>query len=237
MSKLAEVAERLAETRRWLDQEADRLAARLDQLERRAPKAIQNAHRLIDEQLRGLDETERMVQQWLSATAEPGAGKATPQPNRPAASPVGATSPTPVETRKESLARDPARTVVDEQHLYVENLERALKTMANELPEPHVDAAGRLATHGERARRSIRVGFWTSRAGSIGERNAGWRARCRPSPTCRVHGSRRSAARRQPRRNRNRRTPRIHRSSHASWAWSASRNHFQTFSTSTRALT
>src|SRR5262245_38926306 len=111
MSKLAEVAERLAETRRWLDQEATRLAARLDQLERRAPQAIQAAHRLIDEQLRGLDETERMVQQWLSATAEPGAGKSTPQPNRPAATPVAATSPTPVETRKESLAaaRDPAR--------------------------------------------------------------------------------------------------------------------------------
>jgi hypothetical protein len=153
MSKLAEVAERLAETRRWLDQEASRLAARLDQLERRAPQAIQNAHRLIDEQLRGLDETERMVQQWLSATADPGAGKATPQPNHPAASPAGARSPTPVETRKESLAgaRDPARTVVDEQHLYVENLERALKTMANELPEPQVDAASRLATHGDSA--------------------------------------------------------------------------------------
>ncbi|MBX9775918.1 MAG: hypothetical protein K2Y71_16180 [Xanthobacteraceae bacterium] len=153
MSKLAEVAERLAETRRWLDQEANRLAARLDQLERRAPKAIQTAHRLIDEQLRGLDETERMVQQWLSATADAGAGKATPQPSHPAASPVGAAPPTPVETRKESLAaaRDPARTVLDEQHEYVEKLERALKTMANELPEPPVEAASRSAGPGESA--------------------------------------------------------------------------------------
>jgi hypothetical protein len=146
MSKLAEVAERLAETRRWLDQEASRLAARLDQLERRAPKMIQAAHQLIDEQLRGLEETERMVQQWLSATAEPGAGKATPQQHHSAASPVAATPPKPPETRKEILAAalDPARTVVHEQHQYVENLERALQRMASEAPEPQVEAAARL---------------------------------------------------------------------------------------------
>jgi hypothetical protein len=153
MSKLAEVAERLAETRRWLDQEASRLAARLDQLEKRAPIVIQTAHRLVDEQLRGLEETERMVQQWLSATAEPGAGKATPQPHHSAASPVAATSAKPLETRRENLAAalDPARTVVDEQHQYVEKLERALQRMANEPPEPQVDAAARLKEPGDSA--------------------------------------------------------------------------------------
>lgn len=152
MSKLAEVAERLAETRRWLDQEASRLAARLDQLEKRAPIAIQTAHRLVDEQLRGLEETERMVQQWLNATADPSAAKGTPQPH-PSASPVAATSPKPLETLKErpTATLDPARTVVDEQHQYVEKLERALQRMANELPEPHVDAAGRLKESGKSA--------------------------------------------------------------------------------------
>ena len=167
MSKLAEVAERLAETRRWLDQEADRLAARLDQLERRAPKAIQTAHRLIDEQLRGLDETERMVQQWLSATAEPGAGKATPQPNRPPRVPSERRRQSPWKRGRKASARDAARTVVDEQHQYVEKLERALQTMANELPEPHVDAASRLASPAKVRRRSTRVGFWTSSARSM----------------------------------------------------------------------
>ena len=138
MSKLAAVAERLAETRRWLDQEADRLAARLDQLERRAPTTIQNMHRLVDEQLRGLDETERMVQQWLSATSElSSGGKHTPE--HVGASPVAPTSPRPPESLAATLG--PARSVLDEQHQYVGQLERALQTMANELPEPSADAA------------------------------------------------------------------------------------------------
>jgi hypothetical protein len=145
MSKLAEVAERLAETRRWLDQEASRLAARLDQLEKRAPIAIQTAHRLLDEQLRGLDETERMVQQWMSATADlANAAKAKPQPAQAAAaSPVVATPPKPLEKPKESppVPFDPAEPLFEEQHEYVEKLERALQTMANDPPEPHVDAA------------------------------------------------------------------------------------------------
>src|SRR5262245_17775949 len=147
MSKLAEVAERLAETRRWLDQEASRLAARLDQLERRAPIAIQTAHRLVDEQLKGLEETERMVQQWMSDIADlANAGKSAPRPHHAVASAVVATSPKPRETLKErpTAAVDPTRTLLDQQHEYVEKLERALQTMANEPPEPHVDAASRL---------------------------------------------------------------------------------------------
>lgn len=153
MSKLAEVAERLAETRRWLDQEAGRLAARLDQLEKRAPKAIQTAHRLIDDQLRGLEETERMVQQWLNATAELSTAKGTPQPQHAAAGPAVATSPKPLETPKEhpSATLDAARTGVDEQQQYVEKLERALQRMADELPEPHVDAGTRLDDSAESA--------------------------------------------------------------------------------------
>jgi hypothetical protein len=152
MSKLAEVAERLAETRRWLDQEASRLATRLDQLERRAPKVIHTAHQLIDEQLRGLEETERMVQQWLSATAEPAAGKGTPQPHHAAASPT-ATSSRPLETVKEraTAVLEPAKAVLDEQYQYVEKLERALQTMANDGPEPHVDAGNGLKEPGANA--------------------------------------------------------------------------------------
>ena len=85
MSNLAAVAERLAQTRRWLDQEADRLATRLDQLERRAPAAIQHAHRLLDEQQKDLEATEQMILQMVSASvsleAAVGSNKArAPQP-------------------------------------------------------------------------------------------------------------------------------------------------------------
>lgn len=150
MSKLAEVAERLAETRRWLDQEASRIAARLDQLEKRAPKVIQTAHQLIDEQLRGLEETERMVQQWLSATAEPGEGKGT-SPSAGAGPAAASSSKQPPSKEMPATIADLDRTVLDQQHQYVEKLERALQTMANELPEPLVDAAGKLKEAAENA--------------------------------------------------------------------------------------
>jgi hypothetical protein len=86
-----------------------------------------------------------MVQQWLSATADLGATKATPQPHHTAASSVTATPPKPLETPKERPAAiaEPTRAVVDEQHQYVEKLERALQRMADELPAPQVDAASR----------------------------------------------------------------------------------------------
>lgn len=153
MSKLAEVAERLAETRRWLDQEASKLAARLDQLEKRAPIAIQTAHRLLDEQLKGLEETERMVQQWMSATADLAeASKSKPQPAPAVATPV-APLPKPPEMSKESLMEpfDPAEPLFEEQHQYVDKLERALQKIANEPPDPNADSATRLKAPAETA--------------------------------------------------------------------------------------
>ena len=134
MSKLAAVAERLAQTRRWLDQEADRIAARLDQLEKRAPAAIQNAHRILDEQQRDLDATEQMVQQWLSATADLSAA------SKPRAAPHAGTSPL---TRTQPRQADdqapgqpePAHHFLDEQQKDVGRLERALQTLATEVPE------------------------------------------------------------------------------------------------------
>jgi hypothetical protein len=135
MSKLAAVAERLAQTRRWLDQEADRIAARLDQLEKRAPAAIQNAHRILDEQQRDLDATEQMVQQWLSATADLSAA------SKPRAAQHAGTSPlTRAQPRQTGdLAPgqpEPAHHFLDEQQKDVGRLERALQTLATEVPEP-----------------------------------------------------------------------------------------------------
>ena len=146
MSKLAAVAERLAETRRWLDQEADRLAARLDQLEERAPAALQTAHRLLDEQQRGLEETERMVQQWLSATADlANAAKGTPQ--HAVASPA---VPKPPKSQESiAAAPDAVNVMLDEQQQYVGKLERALQTLASAPPEPPAEAASQLKQSGE----------------------------------------------------------------------------------------
>ena len=146
MSKLAAVAERLAETRRWLDQEADRLAARLDQLERRAPAAIQTAHRLLDEQQRGLEETERMVQQWLSATADlANAAKGAPRTLLQARQYRSRQNP------QESIAAAPdaVNVMLDEQQKYVGKLERALQTLASAPPEPLAEAASPLEQSGE----------------------------------------------------------------------------------------
>jgi len=146
MSKLAAVAERLAETRRWLDQEADRLAARLDQLEKRAPAAIQTAHRLLDEHQRGLEDTERMVQQWLSATADlANAAKGTPQ--HTVASPA---VPKPPKFQESiTAAPDAVNVMLDEQQQYVGKLERALQTLASAPPEPLAEAASQLKQPGE----------------------------------------------------------------------------------------
>jgi hypothetical protein len=151
MSRLAAVAERLAQTRRWLDQEADRLAARLDQLEKRAPAAIQTAHRILDEHQRELDATEMMVQQWLNATADlsAAAGKR-PLPQAGAGAP--GRSPPKVQ-ESVSAPVEPVRRALDDQQKDVGKLERALQTLASALPEPPIEAAGQSAQ--PQARQSV----------------------------------------------------------------------------------
>jgi hypothetical protein len=143
MSKLAAVAERLAQTRRWLDQEVDRLAARLDQLEKRAPVAIQNAHRILDDQQRDLETTEQMVQHWLSASAEASGGSNKPSAPQHAPSPLARAQP----KQSSDLAPgpvDPAYRFLDEQQKDVGRLERALQALATEIPEPQTAGAGPL---------------------------------------------------------------------------------------------
>jgi hypothetical protein len=139
MSKLAQVAERIAQTRRWIEQEADRLAARLDQIEKRAPAAFQNAHRILDEQQRDLDATEQMVQQWLSASAEvSGTSNKSRVPQQAASASVRA-QPKPNDGAAAPL--DPVHRFLDEQQKDVGRLERALQTLATDAPEPQAAAA------------------------------------------------------------------------------------------------
>jgi len=140
MSKLAAVAERLAQTRRWLDQEADRIAARLDQLEKRAPAAIQNAHRILDEQQRDLDATEQMVQQWLSASAEVSGASKPRAPQQAGTNPSARAQPKP-SSEGAPAQLDPAHRFLDEQQKDVGRLERALQTLATETPEPQTAVA------------------------------------------------------------------------------------------------
>jgi hypothetical protein len=132
MSKLAQVAERIAQTRRWLEQEADRLAARLDQIEKRAPAALQNAHRILDEQQRDLDATEQMVQQWLSASAE--ASGMSNKSRAPQQATSASTRAQPKPNDGASAPLDPVHRFLDEQQKGVGRLERALQTLAPEPP-------------------------------------------------------------------------------------------------------
>jgi hypothetical protein len=136
MSKLTAVIERVAHTKRWLDQEADRLAARLDQLEKRAPTVILNAHRILDDQQKGLDATEKLIQQWVSLASELSTG-----PDKSRVSPLtGASQQSGAQHRQSSdgvpPGLEPVRRLVDEQHKDVGRLERALQVLAGELPEP-----------------------------------------------------------------------------------------------------
>lgn len=50
MSKLAAVAERIKTTKAKLDVEADKLAARLDEIDAEAPKALLRSHAFLDAQ-------------------------------------------------------------------------------------------------------------------------------------------------------------------------------------------
>src|SRR5262245_25332012 len=118
MGKLTAVLERIAQTKQRLDEEAERLAARLDRLERGAPVIIRQAHRLLDDQLRELDATAQLIEQWTSAldVADSLHGYRSPSPTRePAAPPYQYRAPAydePPEgefVRVDEPPQDPAR--------------------------------------------------------------------------------------------------------------------------------
>lgn len=63
MGKLSAVAQRISDTRRKLDDEADRLANRLDGLDKKAPEAFAVAHSVVDSQHADLDGMEAELRQ------------------------------------------------------------------------------------------------------------------------------------------------------------------------------
>jgi len=63
MSKMARVAERIHETKKMLDSEADRLAKRLDAIDQATPVAMQNAHAFCDQQHKEVSEIENTLRQ------------------------------------------------------------------------------------------------------------------------------------------------------------------------------
>jgi hypothetical protein len=143
MSKLAAVAERIARTKRWLDQEVDRLAARLDQFEQRAPVVFQDAHRILDEHQRDLETAEELMRQWVTppqATARPAKPRTPQQAN--GSPPRGQPRP-PGEGVPVLLGA--AHQLFNEQQKNVERLERALQTLTSEVPEPPAASAGAAA--------------------------------------------------------------------------------------------
>jgi hypothetical protein len=63
MGKLQEVAARMRETKVKLDAEADKLAARLDELDTKAPKAFDHGHQFLDMQHKDVDGLEEGLRQ------------------------------------------------------------------------------------------------------------------------------------------------------------------------------
>jgi hypothetical protein len=141
MSKLAAVAERIARTKRWLDQEVDRLAARLDQFEQRAPVVFQDAHRVLDEHQRDLEAAEELMRQWVVPSQQAAARPAKPRaPQQANGSPPRGQPRPPGEGVPVLLGA--AHQLFNEQQRNVERLERALQTLTSEVPEPPTASAG-----------------------------------------------------------------------------------------------
>jgi hypothetical protein len=63
MGKLHDVAQRVAQTRQRLSDEADKIAARLDQIDQKAPNAFANAHSILDQHNSDLDAMETELRQ------------------------------------------------------------------------------------------------------------------------------------------------------------------------------
>lgn len=70
MGKLAAVAQRIGETRKKLESEADRLALRLDDMDKKAPAAFDRAHSIIDQHNTDLDSMESELRQLSNLPLE-----------------------------------------------------------------------------------------------------------------------------------------------------------------------
>src|SRR5690242_13305131 len=63
MGKLASVAQRIAETRKKLESEADKLAGRLDDMDKKAPEAFNRAHTILDSHNADIDDMDAELRQ------------------------------------------------------------------------------------------------------------------------------------------------------------------------------
>jgi prefoldin subunit 5 len=63
MSKLSTVADRIKRTKEKLDAEADKLSARLDEIDKTAPEKIAGAHAFLDSQKAEVDSIEATLRQ------------------------------------------------------------------------------------------------------------------------------------------------------------------------------
>jgi methyl-accepting chemotaxis protein len=71
MGKLHDVAQRVAQTRQRLSDEADKIAARLDQIDQKAPNAFANAHSILDQHNADIDAMEAELRQLSNLPLEP----------------------------------------------------------------------------------------------------------------------------------------------------------------------
>ncbi len=63
MGKLQEVAQRIAATQKLLNSEADRLAERLTEVEKKAPQAFDRGHQILNQHNADLDAMESELRQ------------------------------------------------------------------------------------------------------------------------------------------------------------------------------
>ncbi len=63
MGKLQEVAQRIAATQKKLNEEADRLSGRLDEVDKKAPAAFERGHQILTQHNADLDAMENELRQ------------------------------------------------------------------------------------------------------------------------------------------------------------------------------
>lgn len=90
VGKLSAIAERIRDTKKRLDDEADKLATRLDDIDHAAPKAFDRGHRFLDSQESEVNEIEETLRQLSNLPldelpASPGASPVAPVTTPPVA--------------------------------------------------------------------------------------------------------------------------------------------------------
>lgn len=108
VGKLSAIAERIRDTKKRLDDEADKLAARLDDIDAASPKAFDRGHAFIKSQQSEVDEIESTLRQLSNLPLDGSDGSQDLQPALPVAPklPAAPTLPPVAENAQSGTADD-----------------------------------------------------------------------------------------------------------------------------------